>query len=268
MPVSASGLHYERSGTPGAPPLVLSSGLGGSASYWAPNLAALAPHFQLILYDHRGTGRSARHLPETVSVDDMGVDILSLLDELDIPSAHIMGHAAGGVAGLAAALKAPARISSLIVVNGWAKADPHFLRCFETRLALLHGSGLNAFLRAQPLFLYPANWISENLAWLDEEAEHQRQNFPGVETTEKRIAALAAFDISGRLSDISCPVLALAAADDMLVPSKASQTLAAGLPRGTLHLLDRGGHACNVTEPEAFHHIILDWLRQLPAQQE
>lgn len=268
MPVTPSGLYHELSGTPGAPPLVLSSGLGGSANYWAPNLAALAPHFQLILYDHRGTGRSDRHLPDTVTVDDMGTDIVGLLDDLRIPQAHLLGHAAGGVAGLAMALTAPERVSSLIVVNGWSRADPHFLRCFETRLALLHGSGLDAFLRAQPLFLYPANWISDNLAWLDEEAEHQRRNFPGVETTEKRIAALAAFDILSRLTEISCPVLALAAADDMLVPSKASQTLAAGLPRGTLRLLERGGHACNVTEPETFHHIVLDWLRQLPAKQE
>jgi aminoacrylate hydrolase len=66
--------------------------------------------------------------------------------------------------------------------------------------------------------------------WLGEEAERQRESFPGIETTEKRIAALAAFDIRGRAGEITCPVLALSAADDLLVPSKASQLLAGGLP--------------------------------------
>ncbi|MCE6983125.1 alpha/beta fold hydrolase, partial [Pseudomonas frederiksbergensis] len=64
----AAGLYYEIHGRADAPPLILSSGLGGSASYWAPNIPALAEHFHVIAYDHRGTGRSDRTLPETTSV--------------------------------------------------------------------------------------------------------------------------------------------------------------------------------------------------------
>ena len=268
MPVSPSGLYYELAGSPDAPALILSSGLGGSASYWAPNRAALADRHRLILYDHRGTGRSDRHLQDDFKVEHMAEDILGLMDGLGIARAHVVGHAAGGVAGLALALKAPDRVSCLVVVNGWSQPDPHFLRCFETRLALLHGSGLDAFLRAQPIFLYPANWISENITWLDQEADHQRRSFPGIETTERRIAALAAFDISDRLNDIPCPVLALAAADDMLVPSKASDRLAGALPLGTLAGQGTGGHACNVTDPETFNRIVLDWLDQFQTRQE
>ncbi len=263
MPVSASGLYYELVGQPDAQPLVLSSGLGGSAKYWEPNLAALTERFRVILYDHRGTGRSDRTLPVPFSIDSMADDISGLLGELGIGSVHIMGHAAGGVAGLALALKAPETVTTLVVVNGWSQPEPHFLRSFETRIALLRDSGLDAFLRAQPIFLYPADWISENMAWLDQETEHQRRNFPGTETTLQRIAALGAFDIHERLGDITCPVLALAAADDMLVPSKASERLASGLPHGMLARQYRGGHACNVTDPETFNTVILDWYDSL-----
>lgn len=260
----AGGLYYETHGHPDAPPLILSSGLGGSANYWKPNIPALAEHFHVIAYDHRGTGRSDRTLPDKVTVDDFADDILLVMDALDIPKAHLIGHAAGGVAGLALALKAPERLDKLVVINGWAKADPHFLRCFEARLNLLRHAGVEAFLRAQPIFLYPANWISEYSADLDAELPHQIADFPGVATMEKRIAALAAFDIQDRLGDITGRTFIYSTGDDMLVPSAASDRLLDRLPDNGFpdnYAGTWGGHACNVTDPDTFNRIVLDFLR-------
>lgn len=258
--VEAAGLYYEIHGREDAPPLILSSGLGGSAHYWAPNIPALAERYRVIAYDHRGTGRSDRALPDTVSVDDLAADMLALLDALDIPRAIVVGHAAGGVAALALALMAPDRVDKLVVVNGWASPDPHFLRCFAARLALLRGSGPEAYLRAQPLFLYPPNWISANDALLEAELPQQLAHFPGAATMEKRIAALAAFDVSERLRDIHRPVLVVVSDDDMLVPSNAGVALANGLPIAGFCRAEHGGHAVNVVDPDAFNSFVLAWL--------
>lgn len=255
----AAGLYYELHGAEDAPPLILSSGLGGSASYWELNLPALSENYRVIVYDHRGTGRSDRTLPDVVSVDDFADDLLALMDASGIARAHVVGHAAGGVAGLALALKAPERLDRLVVVNGWAKADPHFLRCFEARLNLLRHSGVEAFLRAQPIFLYPADWISAHTEQLDAELPHQLASFPGVATMEKRIAALAAFDVSERLGDLSGPMLALAARDDMLVPCAAADFALDVLAGSSARMM--GGHACNVTDPNTFDFLVLDYLR-------
>jgi aminoacrylate hydrolase len=256
-----AGLYYELHGPEAAPPLILSSGLGGSTTYWAPNLPALAERYRVLVYDHRGTGRSDRTLPDVVTVDDFADDMLALIDALGWQQASIVGHAAGGVAGLALALKAPDRLDRLVVVNGWAKADPHFLRCFEARLNLLRHSGIEAFLRAQPIFLYPADWISAHTVDLDAEVPHQIAGFPAVATMEKRIAALAAFDVTGRLSGLSGKVRILVAQDDMLVPSCAGERLSAELTGGAIASMSWGGHACNVTDPGTFNRLILDSLR-------
>ena len=257
----AGGLYYEVHGPEGAPPLILSSGLGGSASYWAPNLPALAEHFRTLVYDHRGTGRSDRALPDVVTVEQFADDMLLLMDAVGWSRASVVGHAAGGVAGLALALKAPERLDRLVVVNGWAKADPHFLRCFEARLNLLRHSGVEAFLRAQPIFLYPADWISANTAALDAELPHQIASFPGAEAMEKRIAALAAFDVTGRFGEVPEGVFVLVAEDDMLVPSSAGLRLHRGLKSRRMEAMPTGGHACNVTDPAYFNHLALDFLR-------
>lgn len=252
------GLYWEEHGS--GPPLILSAGLGGSGNYWLPNVPALAERHRVILYDHRGTGRSDRALPARVTVEQMGDDILALIAGLGLESATILGHAAGAVAGLAAALAAPSRIARLVLVNGWSAPDPHFLRCFETRLALLRNSGPRAYLRAQPIFLFPANWMSEHAARLAAEDEVHLTHFAGAEAYEKRIAALAAFDVVARLREISAPTLALAAVDDMLVPSNCSGRLVEGIAGASLATMQWGGHACNVTDPDTFNRLVLDFL--------
>ena len=253
------GLFVEERGPPDAPPLILSPGLGGSAAYWAPNLDALAESHRVILYDHRGTGRSDRRLYFDVSVDQMADDVVAILDGLSIPRATLVGHAAGGIIGLSIALRFPARLASLVAVNAWAAPDPHFLRCFEARLALLRNSGVRAFVRAQPLFLYPARWSSANHARLEAEEAGQIEHFQGQPNVEARIAALAAFDVADRLGEIRAPILLVAAEDDMLVPPSASERLLEGLPDATLARMT-GGHACNVTEPGRFDEILRSWL--------
>jgi aminoacrylate hydrolase len=256
----AAGLWYEWHGPPEAEIVMLSAGLGGSASYWTPNLAALTERYRVLLYDHRGTGRSDRNLPAALTVDHMAADLLGLIAALDLPPAHFVGHAAGAAIGLTLALEAPQRLRSLVAVNGWASLDPHFARCFEARLMLLLHGGPRAYLRAQPIFLYPAAWVSEHSARLDAETEEQLHHFPGADSLERRIAALQSFYVEDRLGEIETPLLALAAADDMLVPWTCSRRLADAVRNGSLEVMEWGGHACNLTDPGKFDRILLAWL--------
>ncbi|RYY26456.1 MAG: pyrimidine utilization protein D [Sphingomonadales bacterium] len=257
-----AGLYWESHGRKDAEPLILSSGLGGSGQYWKPNLAALAEHFRVILYDHRGTGRSDRTLAGRVTVETMAEDVIALMDGLGIEKAHFVGHAAGGVIGLSLALSAPERLLGVVVVNGWSKLDPHFARCFDTRLALLRDGGVRAYLKAQPIFLYPANWSSDHSAQLDAELEEQIMGFPDPDTIVRRVTALRSFDIDDRLGEIRMPVLLIVSEDDMLVPAQCSHHLSKAIPLAKLGVLGSGGHACNVTRPETFNRIVLSWLSQ------
>ena len=135
--LSTAGLWYEWHGPADGEVLILSPGMGGSASYWAPNLPALTERYRVLLYDHRGTGRSDRALPGQVSIDTMAEDVLDLMLELGIRHPHFIGHALGGLIGLQIELT-HADLGKLVIVNGWAELDPWFERCFEIRLELLH----------------------------------------------------------------------------------------------------------------------------------
>lgn len=256
----AAGLWYEWHGPEDGEVLILSAGLGGSGGYWQPNLETFAERYRVLLYDHRGTGRSDHALPDAVSIDDMAADLLALMTELGISRAHVLGHALGGLIGLALARVAPERVGKLVVVNGWAKLDPYTARCFDTRLALLRGSGAEEYLRAQPIFLYPPGWISVHSARLDAEAAEQLAHFPGNETVEKRIAAVRAWDPGETLRSVETPVLVLATADDALVPDHCARGLCELLPNHSRMIQFSGGHAGNITEPEDFYERVLPWL--------
>lgn len=250
----AAGLWYEFHGPDDGPVLILSPGLGGSGSYWTPNLAALSKDHRVLLYDHRGTGRSGALPDGATSIAAMAADVLALMEALGIDRPAFLGHAIGGLIGL----ELGSVLAKRIVVNGWPRLDPHTARCFDSRLELLRRSGPQAYVHAQPIFLYPSGWSSRHSGMLDLEAQHQLERFPPIETVERRIAAARAYELR---PGPACPTLLVAAADDVLVPALCSELLAGELPGAEAAHLGWGGHACNVTDPDAFNRLVLAFLR-------
>jgi aminoacrylate hydrolase len=252
-------VHYELHGrTDSAPTVVLSSGLGGSAHYWAPQIPALAQHFRVIAYDQHGIGRSGGTVGDGYSIADMAAELASMLAPIGIERCHFIGHALGGLIGLQLALDRPGLLDRLVIVNAWAKTHAHTLRCFAIRKSLLLNTGSKAYVRAQPLFLYPAWWLADRQDWLAEQDATGIAHFPPTETVLRRIAAAEAFDLDP--TGISVPTLVVATRDDVLVPCLCSMALADALPNAELVLLDQGGHACNVTDPSGFDTTVSRFL--------
>lgn len=257
-------MYYEIVGDPSptAETVVLSAGLGGSGSFWQPQLAALTAQYRVILYDQNGTGRSGGTLPPGYRMAEMAAELAALLQRLEVQRCHLVGHALGGILGLQLALDFPGLLQSVVVVNGWPVLDSQTRRCFSVRRDLLLHSGVEAYVRAQPLFLYPADWLSRHEALLAEEQAHQVAHFQGVENLLRRLEALMAVDLRTRLPALDLPVLALCARDDLLVPYPCSAALAALLPKGCYQEMAYGGHAMSVTDPAKFNALLLAWLQR------
>jgi aminoacrylate hydrolase len=240
--------------------VLLSAGLGGLGHFWRPQVEALAAHHRVILYDQRGTGQNASALPDDYSIAHMADDVVTVLDDAGVASCHFAGHALGGLVGLELARRAPSRLASLVLVNAWARVDSHTRRCFDARMALLRHVGIEAYVRAQPIFLYPAAWLSAHEDIVRKEEAAGIAHFQGVENLMKRVSALLAFDATLHLGKIYTPALVAAARDDVLVPFTRSQQLADALPNATLWLTAEGGHAFTVTDPAPFNAAMLAFL--------
>ncbi|MDH0748473.1 3-oxoadipate enol-lactonase [Pseudomonas sp. GD03842] len=113
-------LHYQIQGPASAPVLVLSHSLGTDLHMWDAQVASLSKSFRVVRYDTRGHGESlVTQGPYTI--EQLGRDVLTLLDTLKIEKAHFCGLSMGGLIGQWLGVHANERLHKLILCNTAAK---------------------------------------------------------------------------------------------------------------------------------------------------
>lgn len=118
-PVNGVNIWYAMFGR-GEPVILLHGGLA-NANYWGHQVRALQRHYQVIVMESRGHGRSSRN-QEPYGYDLMASDVVALLDHLKIRKAAIVGWSDGAIIGLDIAMKHPERVSRLFAFA--ANSDP------------------------------------------------------------------------------------------------------------------------------------------------
>jgi pimeloyl-ACP methyl ester carboxylesterase len=104
----------------GEPVILLHGGLANS-NYWGNQVRALQDHYQVIVMDSRGHGRSSRD-NTPYGYDLMARDVLGLMDFLKLPKAAVVGWSDGAIIGLDMAMKHPERLTGLFAFA--ANSDP------------------------------------------------------------------------------------------------------------------------------------------------
>ncbi|MBM4438999.1 MAG: alpha/beta fold hydrolase [Candidatus Rokubacteria bacterium] len=254
-------MYYTLTGPPGAPVVVLLHGLGSSGDDWTHQAEALTD-YRVLAVDLPGHHRSAR--PRGVlSVPAMAAAVERQLERLGIERAHVVGLSLGGCVGLALALRAPARVRSLVVVNGFARLRPADVR------ALVRGAARVLLALAAPMSLVGAFVAREafprpeHAALRDAASARLAANPRGHYLA--CLAALARFDIRERLAEIRCPTTVVAGAGDTTVPLAAKQALANGIPGARLHVVAESGHVTLYDQPAAFNAILREHLGAVDA---
>ena len=111
---SDTSIYYEIHGN-GTPLLLLHGGLT-SVELWHAQLPELSKHFQLIIIDMRGHGRS-KIGRQTFSYDLLTADTLEVLNHLKLNTVDVLGWSDGGIVGLKLAINNPERVNRLIAIS-------------------------------------------------------------------------------------------------------------------------------------------------------
>ncbi len=251
-------LFYQTQGA--GDPLLLIAGFACDNTIWSLVLPTLAAKCRVIVFDNRGTGRSAA--PEgPYTIAQMAADAAGLLDHLGLGQVHVMGHSMGGQVALELALAHPRRLRSLILLASAA-------RCDERGKAIIEGWGdLPRLVDAVSGARLSLPWVYTNAFYSRPGAVQELIGYiaanpfpPDPRGVYHQSRAISSYAPSGSLDRIACPTLVLAASEDILLPVAFSQELVREIPGAELVVVPHTGHCCMVETPDAVAAAVLDFL--------
>jgi 3-oxoadipate enol-lactonase/4-carboxymuconolactone decarboxylase len=245
--------RHRLEGPAGAPLLVLANSLGTSMDLWEPQLPVLTQRFRVLRYEHRGHG--ATPAPDgPYTIDDLGGDVVDLLDHLGEPSASLAGISLGGMVGMWLAAHHPDRVDRLVLACTAAHLPPP--DAWSERAAKVREEGTSSLRTTLLERWFPAGFVARrpDLAelvtrMLESSAD---EGYAGC------CEAIGAMDQRPDLGRITAPTLVLAGAEDPVTPPAMALELADGIPGAGLLVLASAAHLANLAAPERFTAALLE----------
>jgi len=246
---------YELTGHTGAV-LVLSNSLGTDFSMWNRQMPLLEQHFRVLRYDTRGHGRSSV-TPGDYTIEQLGHDVLGLLDVLGLKRVHFCGLSMGGMIGIWLGINAPDRLHRLVLCNTAARIGTK--DTWNARIATVHNEGMNVVASA-----VIARWFTPEFraAYPKEVAEAQQMlENSSPDGYVASCAAIRDMDQCDTVAQISAPTLVIYGAKDPVTPAVDAQFLVNRI-RGAAAVELNAAHLSNVEQPQAFTESVTSFLSQ------
>ena len=249
-------LAHRFHGPEDGPVLVLSGSLGTTAeAVWGEQLPALAKRHRVLAYDHRGHGASETP-PGPYSIEDLGRDLLDLLDGLGIARVSFCGLSLGGMVGLWLAGAAPERVERLALLCTSARLGTP--EGWDERIAAVRRGGVGSIADS-----VVAGWFTPDFAAREPETVRRRREALSGTPVEGYLGCCAAirdFDFSDRLAGVAAPALVVSGLQDTAAPVEHQAALAARIPQSRLVVLDGAAHLAPVEQGPAVAAALLSHL--------
>jgi 3-oxoadipate enol-lactonase len=246
--------HYEWSGSGDGAVLVFSNSLGSDLHMWDKVLPSLESRYRILRYDMRGHGKSSVP-PGLYTADQLGNDLLSLLDHLELGRVNLCGLSLGGLVSMWIGIHAPQRIDRMILSNTAASFGPP--ERWEERIAMAQSSGMEPIALATLERWFTPTYREQN----PEEMEAVRRMISATNALGYAgcCGALRDADVRGEISGIEAPCLVVVGTHDEATPPAEGQALHAALRKSSLVELN-ASHLSAWERPEEFAAVILGFL--------
>ncbi len=258
------------------PIVVLVHGNGDEADTWRHVFTPLAKSFRVVALDLPGFGRS---LPaKTGDLNSLTAALWSFIDDLKLPSVHLVGSSMGAVICASYAIQNPTRVASLTMVGGATlnsgelEANPGIKSLLELGTGEAYYNGLRtlgqdaAFATLEPYYANLQTMSKSDLGFLRERV------WARVWSDTQRDAFLAALRSLFKQSPATTselehlPLQLIWGAHDQIVPFQAALDMQKALPQAKLEVIDGAGHLPHQEKPAAFLEVLKMFLYHLEAK--
>lgn len=242
--------------------VVFIHGAGGSSSIWFNQLRDFRKHFNVLMVDLRGHGKSKdllqKYYEEDYSFEFISKDILDVLDHLDIRRAHFIGVSLGTIIIRTLAEIAPERVKSSVLCGAITRLN------FRSRILVFLGHTFKRIIPYMWLYKFFA-WIimprkrhanSRNLFIREAKKLYQKEFLRWFKLTNEVNPLLRYF----KEKEVVSPMLYVMGGEDHMFLPPVRQIVEKH-KNSSLKVIENCGHVCNVERPGAFNRISIQYLK-------
>src|SRR5690348_15892655 len=240
-------------------PVLMMHGFARNATFWNRWVPPVAESRRIYRPDLLGCGKSDAPAPGyAYTPENVGTQILAVLDGFSLPRVHWVGESSGGIIGLLVAAAHPERIASLVLCNSPTRIPDEIRGIYslgrESTAAAIRANGTGQWCRQTLGYRLDLEHASADLQeWVIAEMDKTR---PDVAAALHE--CFETVDVKPLLPRIKTPVLLLSG-DESRIASEQQKIFADTLAHGRLELFAGYGHGVNLLQPERCARTALEF---------
>lgn len=244
--------------------LVFGHGLLMDTSMWDAVAPLFAKQYRVICFDFRGQGNTAD--PGCgYDIDTLVGDTAGFIRAISSGPVHYVGLSMGGMVGLPLAARHPELLSSLVLLDTSAQAEPwlHKIK-YAVMCFIVKRFGVKVLIsRTLPLMFGKSTMdnpaMSEMVCRWKNKLEMLEKSIVGpISGVTKRC------DVTNELVKIRCPAYIVVGDEDSTTPESCARHIHAQIVHSELHIIPACGHSSALEKPE----VVVDLMRSFYAKFE
>ncbi len=229
--------------------LIYICGLDGTGELFFKQIPRLSAAYRVVTFHQRDSS--------VVTYEELADDVAAIIQDMGEQSATLVAESFGGAVAFTVALRYPAMVERLIIVNSFAR--------YRRRLRIKLAAWLSAILPF--VWVQPVRVIASTLGlFIDGVGQETRRKFFAIARSIKRagyirrLRLIEQVNLEPHLAEIDAPTLLIATDKDLLVPSiREAERMAARLPNAMVKIIRGAGHACLLGDRVCLADEIEEW---------
>ena len=253
-------LHHIEVGS-GDHTVVFSHSYLADHTHFSPQIEALSAHHRVLAFDHRDHGQSGR-ATTSYTMQTLVDDGIAFLEQTGAAPCHWVGLSTGGFVGMRIALQRPELLSSLVLMDTSAEAEPSLARVrYEGMLLALRLVGVRPLMGQTMKLMFGASSRSDPTKaellryWQDRLAANDP---PALIRFGKAI--FGRDSVLDRMPEVAVPTLVIVGAEDKATKPDKARRIAERVPGARLEVVPAAGHLSTLEQPEHINRLLADFL--------